>query len=379
MNTSENITFKKVKIVVLISFLPKQGPVQVVFDTIKNIDFSIFDVSIVTFKKEYKNSIMEHFENLPIKIVKLNETGKLNILNSYQELKIFVINNQIEIVHSHCFTSLLLNKFLKNVKSVHTIHIYPGLQNVAMKGYLIGNIMNAFTKWLIKQIQTPIACSESVRDALQIEDAIKVGCIQNGVSSLVKPDISKHDLKKNLNLDPNFKYFISVGRFSKEKNFTFLVEHFMKLNLIGCKLIILGEGILYNQVASVVDESVILPGFKHNVSDYLFASDYYISSSLTEGMPLSVLEAMSAGLPILLSNIQPHKEIFKKTGNKEIGFTYNFDNETDFENKTNKLLTKDYSFLQENVIAIYNDWFSAEKMSKEYQKQYLSLTNKKYD
>lgn len=366
-----------IKVALLISYLPKQGPVQVVFDTIKNIDFSLFEVTLVTLKKENENSILEQFKNFPVNIVMLNEFGKLNLLDCFSELKSYITSNDIQIVHSHCFISLLLNKFIKNVYNVHTIHIYPGIQSKAMKGYIVGSIMNILTKWLIKRIQLPIACSESVRDTLLSKDSIKVECIQNGVSPLVIIDVSKQELKKRLNLNSDFKYFISVGRFSKEKNFSFLAEHFMQLNLKGYKLIILGEGIMYNQIASAIDESIILPGFTHNVSDYLFASDYYISSSLTEGMPLSVLEAMSAGLPILLSNIQPHQEIFTKAGDKEIGLAYSLVKENDFNDKVKEILMKDYSNLQENVITAYNDNFSAKKMSIEYQKHYLKLLNEK--
>lgn len=368
---------KKIKIVFLISYLPKQGPVQVIFDIVKNIDFSAFDITIITFKVESENSVLAQFENLPVKIVNLNKTGKLNILASYLKLKSFVKSNEIQLVHSHCFLSLFLNNFLNNVKSVHTIHIYPGLQTVTMKGDFLGSVMNILTKQLIRHLQTPIACSESVKNELKLADGINVNYIQNGVSPLVMPTMTKHDLLESLNLNPNFKYFISVGRFSKEKNFSFLIERFMEMNLKGYKLIVLGEGILYDQIISVIDESVILPGFRYNVSDYLFAADYYISSSLTEGMPLSVLEAMSAGLPILLSDILPHKEILKKANTLDIGYIYSSDVDNDFSDKIKKLLDMNYSSLQENVVAVYSDNFSDVKMSNAYQELYLKLINEK--
>ncbi|MFT5251049.1 MAG: glycosyltransferase involved in cell wall biosynthesis [Flavobacteriales bacterium] len=368
---------KKIKIAFLISYLPKQGPVQVIFDIVKNIDFSAFDVTIITFKGESENSVLGQFKNLPVKIVNLNKTGKLNILDSYRKLKLFIKTNKIKIVHSHCFSSLVLNKFLNDAKSVHTIHIYPGLQTIAMKGYFIGSVMNFLTKQLIRSLESPIACSDSVKNELKLGDGIMVNYIQNGVSPLVRPTMTKSDLLKSLNLNPNFKYFISVGRFSKEKNFSFLIERFMQMNLKDYKLIVLGEGPLYKQMVSVIDESIILPGFRDNVSDYLFAADYYISSSLTEGMPLSVLEAMSAGLPLLLSDILPHKEILKKASTRDVGFTYSCDIDNDFNDKIKKILDMNYSSLQENVVSVYNDNFSDVKMSNAYQELYSKLISER--
>lgn len=363
----------RTKIMFLISHLPKEGPVQVVLDIVKNIDFSYFDVTIVTFKKENENSIYDHFEKLPVKIVYLNESGRFNLFSCYRKLKAIVSSENIKLVHSHCFSSLLLNSFVSNVANIHTIHVYPSIQNIAMKGVFVGGLMNVLTKLLIKHIQVAIACSESVRDEFFLKDSLKVDCIQNGVTPLLKTNASKKELKQFLNLDPNFKYFISVGRFSAEKNFSFLVDCFRKLKLKGYKLIILGEGKLFNQISNIDDESIILPGFKNNVKDYLFSSDYYVSSSLTEGLPLSVLEAMSAGLPILLSDIKPHEEVFLKAGFKEIGLAFSCAVTNDFSVKLNELLSKNYISLSENVLSTFNDNFSAKKMSDLYQQKYISL------
>jgi glycosyltransferase involved in cell wall biosynthesis len=363
----------KIKIAFLISHLPKEGPVQVIYDIVFNIDFSKFDVFIITLKKEGENSLLKQFEKLPIRILASNNTRKCNFIESLRGLKFILKSNDIQILHSHCFRSLLLNSLLNNVvKTIHTIHIYPGIQSKAMNGFLIGSIINFFSKLLIRKINIPVACSNDIRDNLKKNDNIHVLCVPNGVGQLCKPTVTKDYLKKNLNLDTNFQYFISVGRFSKEKNFLFLVEEFLKLDLKCFKLIILGEGILYEEIANIVNESIILPGFKNNVNDYLFASDFYVSTSLTEGMPLSVLEAMSVGLPLILSNIGPHEEIFSNSENKDIGFVYNSSNNIDFKNKIESIIKLDYSTLSKNVISAYENYFNANKMSSGYQNIYIN-------
>ena len=56
-------------------------------------------------------------------------------------------------------------------------------------------------------------------------------------------------------------------------------------------------------------KNILFTGQVNNISDYLAAADYYVSASDLEGMPNSVLEAMAAGLPAILSDIPPHVEI----------------------------------------------------------------------
>jgi glycosyltransferase involved in cell wall biosynthesis len=364
---------KKIKIAFLISHLPKQGPVQVIYDIVINMDFSKFEVFIITLKKEGENSLFKQFGELPIRILTIDNIAKYNIFEFLQRLKFILKSNDINVLHSHCFKSLLLSSLLKkHIRKIHTIHIYPGIQSKAMNGFFIGSIINYVTKRLIKKNSFPVACSNDIKENLKKNDNIDVLCVPNGVRPLGRPLVSKDFFKKQLNLDTNFKYIISVGRFSKEKNFLFLVEEFLKLNLKSHKLIILGEGILYEGISDLIDDSIILPGFKTNVSDYLFASEYYVSTSLTEGMPLSVLEAMSAGLPLILSDIGPHKEIFKNAEDKNIGFVYNSSIEMDLNSKIEFILDLDYSTLSENVIYVYENSFNANKMSYEYQKLYIN-------
>src|SRR5690606_8823776 len=105
------------------------------------------------------------------------------------------------------------------------------------------------------------------------------------------------------------------------------------------KLIILGTGPLFSEIKKEESNSIIIPGFKSNIYDYLYISDYYISSSITEGLPMSVLEALSMHKPVLLSNIDSHYEILEGA---TIGTTFKLDNSDDFVKKFNQLLKTEY-------------------------------------
>ena len=95
----------------------------------------------------------------------------------------------------------------------------------------------------------------------------------------------------------------------------FLIEAFNRIsNRDRGSLIILGDGPLRPILEEVAGDSIFLVGDVHNVSDYLTASDYFVSTSLSEGLPNTVLEALACGLPVIISDIDSHREIFHEKG-----------------------------------------------------------------
>ena len=73
------------------------------------------------------------------------------------------------------------------------------------------------------------------------------------------------------------------------------------------RLVILGDGEERKKLELSVKEKglidvVYMPGICTNVNEYLKNADIYVSASLTEGLPLSMLEAMASGLPIVTSD-----------------------------------------------------------------------------
>ena len=126
-----------------------------------------------------------------------------------------------------------------------------------------------------------------------------------------------------------------------------------------------------NQFQNKITSNVVLCGNVSNVNEYLNVADFFVSVSKAEGMPNAVLEAMSVGLPVILSDIEPHKEIFNE--NKGIGLLFKTDIEQDFLDKLHKLTTMDYEKMSNAAKNVVEEKFSAQIMSKEYQKIYKSV------
>ena len=127
----------------------------------------------------------------------------------------------------------------------------------------------------------------------------------NKLKLLYDPIISINQISKNKNKEidnflKNKEYILSIGRLTKQKNFTLLIKSFneIKKKLPDIKLVILGEGEertkLENLVSSFkLSSSVFMPGYKSNVFNFLNNSKCFISSSLYEDPGFSLIEAGS--------------------------------------------------------------------------------------
>jgi len=100
--------------------------------------------------------------------------------------------------------------------------------------------------------------------------------------------------------------FTAVGNYSDYKNFLMLAKAFISLEKMGkdVLLLIIGGGKSANQqkysmVTHLKGGNIYQLGLKNNVVDYLYCSDAFIMSSIKEGMPLTILEALDVGLPII--------------------------------------------------------------------------------
>lgn len=127
--------------------------------------------------------------------------------------------------------------------------------------------------------------------------------IENGRASLKKTN-QYEDVKKEiekLKLHNDDKVFIHVARFSEAKNQRLLFDAFNKfLNKKNhAILLLIGAGYDNNEAKKLLAEASIgiyWLGTKNNICDYLLNSDFFILSSSWEGLPISLLEAMSCGV-----------------------------------------------------------------------------------
>jgi len=131
-------------------------------------------------------------------------------------------------------------------------------------------------------------------------------CIENGRSPIVPTDdfmMVKNEIEE-YKLDPEAKVFLHVARCDENKNQILLIEAFNHLISDGAniELLIIGQlfdsskGKLLQQQAC---ERVHFLGLRKNISDYMLNADAFCLSSKYEGMPITLIEASLAGIPLV--------------------------------------------------------------------------------
>jgi glycosyltransferase involved in cell wall biosynthesis len=120
----------------------------------------------------------------------------------------------------------------------------------------------------------------------------------------------RQKLRREIAGDENRLLLIAVGRFVPAKGYQDMIEAFALLYQRNprCFLAIAGSGRFYDEIRSQIsqmqlDHSISCLGVRGDIPQLLAASDVFVSSSHWEGLPVAILEAMMAGLPIVATSV----------------------------------------------------------------------------
>lgn len=191
--------------------------------------------------------------------------------------------------------AIMLNK----TKIFHTVH------NMAQEE--TGKAQRLIYKTLFKLMNvTPIGISKKVLESIQTEYGKQFNVlIDNGTKQLEPTGQIQYVRQEiqNYKKDVNTKVFLSIGRIAYQKNHKMLVDVFNKLLAEGENVLVLiigkdteiGDPLL-KQLQQIAKPEIHFLGERQNVSDYLLCSDAFCLSSLYEGLPITLIEAMSLGV-----------------------------------------------------------------------------------
>lgn len=174
----------------------------------------------------------------------------------------------------------------------------------------------------------------------------------------------KNFCREQFNLNKEDIIFTNVAEFSKRKNQKELIYAISKVNNKKIKLVLAGIGKELDKCKKLckklrLEERIYFLGYVKDVEKLYIASDYYISASKSEGIPFSVLEAASSGLPLLLSNKKGHKDIIKSAR----GLVFNDINDLIrkindvliYKKEKNNLKKYNIDVVKDKIIDIYTD------------------------
>jgi len=303
-----------IKIVYIVSTLRKSGPANQLRSLIEHLDRRSFSPFIITLSPEPRNSAAEDFKPLNVEIFSLELSRAQSFFRAPRMLKEKVRRLSPAIIHTHGIRADLLSAlFLEGCRRVSTIHNFPFEDYPLTYGRIPGYIMAKAHTRMLAGIEAPVGCSGAISSWFREKQNLQTDFINNGIDTSAfrkLPPEGRSNLREKLKIPPDSLVFISAGHLNRRKDPLTLLEAFGKSARPGNLLILLGDG---NLRARCVKKAGNMPhvrieGRVDNVREYMQASDVFVSASLSEGFPLSVLEAFSTGLYCMLSDIPPHAE-----------------------------------------------------------------------
>jgi len=349
------------------------GPDKTILNSLKQHDrkkvepFAIYirgydDEEFCVDKKAAKLNLTNYFD--------IKEKGKIE-LKVFKYIKKFIIKNNIQIIHSHepksnVYAFLLKKSLYKlNPKIIVTAHAWVAQGKKA-------NLLKKIDIKLIKRFDLILAVSSTLKD-----DMINIGGISDKKIKVIHNAIDidfwnkKRDsgsLKKELGLVQNFPIIGAVGRIMPEKDIiTMLKTFYLVLKIFPkAKLILVGEPKHqlfekeYKKFSKDlgISANVIFYGAADNPIQHYNTFDIYLMTSIAEGLPNVLLEAMAMKVPVVSTNVAGVKELvvdqetgficeqkdFNSLAERIIVFAKNHEIRAKFAEKGRKRIKEKFSF-----------------------------------
>lgn len=365
----------------LVSRLRAGGPSNQLMNIIENLDERWHPV-VLTLSPEEGATARPEFEASQIPVHSLGLSRYEALALAPLRLRRLCRALKPAVVHSQGLRPDLLSAlFLSGRFRVATIRNYAFEDYRSKFGSLLGTVMAWLHLAALKQVEAPVACSETVHRKLVAKHNFTPAVVQNGIDAgtyvPAESSEAKRTRRRDLTLPLDRPIFVSVGLLIPRKDPQCVIRgfHRSRASKDGV-LVMLGDGPLLEECKRKGEAGageVRFPGFVDHVAAYLQAADYFISASRSEGLPNTVMEALGAGVPVLLSDIPSHREILERGA--QAGYLFGLEDASDLASSINALLQDDKEALQVAARAVVEDHFNASRASREYQDIYQSTVS----
>ncbi len=306
---------KPVRVMQIIARMNVGGPAVLVADLVRNLDIQRFSTALVTGYCDENES--DYLEEVAQDVFAIRIPGLGRSVSPLKDLTaFFLLIREIrkfkpDVIHTHTAKAGVLGRIAgliarPQAKRVHTFHGHllhgyfspSKTRLVVLLEKVLGLITHKF-----------IAIGNVVKN-----DLVRAGIAQDPKFEVIYPglqELDKYpqpDARSALGLDPSKKYLVFVGRLTTIKRPERLIDlaRFLKDNHPDSWLLITGAGELFDTLSAQVERE-LLPvtflGWRKDVGTILSASDIAVLCSDNEGIPLTLIQASQAGLPIVSTDV----------------------------------------------------------------------------
>jgi glycosyltransferase involved in cell wall biosynthesis len=317
-----------IRIMQIIARMNVGGPAVIVAELMRGLDPMRFQVILVTGNcaDDEADYLFEVAQDIPaVRIDSLGRSVSLfgDIQSFFRMLKL-IREFKPHIIHTHTAKAGVLGRIASLIaypraRRIHTFH-----------GHLLHGYFAPWKTKLVIYIERFLASVSSVLIAIgnQVKDdllSVKIGKLEKysvifpGLDELVTQ--SKSSARNDIGIEQDRTYIVFVGRLTQIKRPDRLIEiaRHLRTNYPKVELLVAGAGEKFLEIQELARQEllpIIFLGWRNDIGRILSASDIAILSSDNEGIPLTLIQASQAGLPIVSTNVGSVRDIVKdgKTG-----------------------------------------------------------------
>ncbi|WP_413852565.1 glycosyltransferase family 4 protein [Candidatus Ruminimicrobium bovinum] len=326
----------KKKVAVIITKLELGGAQKVAIALCEKINKELFDTFMICgcdgiLSDEVKQQNKVYFvKNL---IREINPIKDLKAaISIYKILK----KEKPDVIHTHSSKAGILGRvcgWLAGIPVIiHTTHgfSFNDTQSFFKKNLFIflERFCAIFSTYLIFISKENI--DKGIKNKIGKQDKYKF--IRLGIDIDNFKNFQNPSLRRELNLSNDDILVTTIGPFKPQKNLPDFIKVANKISKEhkNFKFVMVGDGTLRPEFESLIEkynikENIFLLGWRRDIANVLHSSDFFVMTSLWEGLPISTIEAMTCGLAPIVNAVDGQKEIVKDGINGFLIPPYNID------------------------------------------------------
>lgn len=310
MGLSPEASTKKIKVLHLIASHKIGGAERLLITFAQAVDLTRFNVVLGIFvRPDHENDLLWREAkklNIPLEPVVIRSAFDLNQLH---DIYAVVKKHKPHVIHAHGYkTNIMAFIFaaIFDIRGISTVH--GGLHAERF----ITRFLYRINLWCLQSFDRIIAVSDGVKTGLERHGiaADRITVIRNVPSVSCIPIGAKGAVRNELAIPPQAKLVGFIGRLEKVKGGAeFVLSALSALETRqDLYFAVIGEGTQRGVLEAMVARSAFAShfrfcGFLSDPAPLFSALDLYVLSSLDEGIPLTVLEAMSLGIPVVATSV----------------------------------------------------------------------------